>query len=63
MLLLTRRPQETIIVTTPDGTEIRFTIMGLKGNQVRLGIDAPKDVDIVREEIADRPPPTDVPAA
>jgi len=63
MLLLTRRPQETIILTTTDGTEVRVTVMGVTGNQVRVGISAPRSVTIVREEIAGREPPRDLPAA
>ena len=54
MLILTRRVSETLVITTPDGTEIRTTVLGVKGNQVRIGVDAPKDVSIDREEIHDR---------
>ena len=50
MLILTRRIGETLIV----GTEVGVTVIGVKGNQVRLGIDAPKDVQVHREEIYDR---------
>ena len=47
MLILTRRIGETLMV----GDEVTVTVLGIKGNQVRLGIDAPKTVDIYREEI------------
>jgi carbon storage regulator len=47
MLILTRRVGETVIV----GDNVRVTVVGLNGNQVRLGIDAPKDVEVHREEI------------
>ena len=47
MLVLTRRIQETLII----GDDIKITVLGIKGNQVRLGIDAPKDVSVHREEI------------
>lgn len=47
MLILTRRLGETIII----GEDIEITVLGTKGGQVRLGIDAPKDVDVHREEI------------
>ena len=47
MLILTRRPGETIIA----GDDIRITVLGVKGNQVRIGISAPKDVDVDREEV------------
>ncbi len=47
MLILTRRVGETLMI----GDEIEVTILGLKGNQVRIGINAPKDVSVHREEI------------
>ena len=47
MLILTRRTGETIIIG--DDTEV--TVLGVKGNQVRVGIKAPDDVGIYREEI------------
>lgn len=50
MLVLTRRTGEAIRV----GHDVVVTIMGLKGNQVRLGIDAPKEVAVHREEIYER---------
>ena len=50
MLILTRRVGETIIIAE----NIRVTILGVKGNQVRVGIDAPKDVAVHREEIYQR---------
>jgi carbon storage regulator len=52
MLVLTRKPQESIILGL-DG-KIKVTILGVKGNQVRIGIEAPKDVDVHREEIYQR---------
>ena len=50
MLILTRRPNETLMI----GTEITVTVLGVKGNQVRLGVNAPKDVAVHREEIFER---------
>ena len=47
MLILTRRLGESIII----GEDIVVTILGLKGNQVRIGISAPKNVSVHREEI------------
>ena len=47
MLILTRKPQESIII---DG-DIKVTFIGYKGNQIKIGIDAPPEVDIVREEL------------
>lgn len=47
MLLLTRCPGESVII----GDEIKITLLGVRGNQVRLGIDAPKNISVHREEI------------
>ena len=50
MLILTRRLSESLMI----GDEITITVLGVKGNQVRLGVDAPKDVAVHREEIYER---------
>ena len=47
MLILTRRVGETIVI----GDDVIVTVLGIKGNQVRIGINAPKDVSVHREEI------------
>ncbi len=47
MLILTRRVAETVMI----GDDITLTVLGVKGNQVRVGIDAPKEVAVHREEI------------
>lgn len=47
MLVLTRRTAETLMI----GDDVKITILSVKGNQVRVGIDAPKEVGVHREEI------------
>jgi carbon storage regulator CsrA len=47
MLILTRRVGETLMI----GDEITVTVLGVKGNQIRLGVNAPKSVAVHREEI------------
>ena len=47
MLILTRRVGETLMI----GDDVAITVLGVKGNQVRVGINAPKDVPVHREEI------------
>jgi carbon storage regulator len=50
MLILTRRVGETVMI----GNEVTVTVLGVKGNQVRIGVNAPKDVAVHREEIFER---------
>lgn len=50
MLILTRRVGETVMI----GDDVTMTILGVKGNQVRVGINAPRDVAVHREEIYER---------
>ena len=47
MLILTRRTGETIVI----GDDIRLTVLGVSGNQVRVGVNAPRDVHVHREEV------------
>jgi carbon storage regulator len=50
MLILTRRVGETVMI----GNDVTITVLGVKGNQVRVGINAPKNVAVHREEIYER---------
>ena len=50
MLILTRRVGETLVI----GDDVTVTVLGVRGNQVRLGVNAPKDVAVHREEIYQR---------
>lgn len=54
MLILTRRTGETVIIGQEGPNQMSFTILGVKGNQVRIGITAPKSVPVHREEIYER---------
>lgn len=50
MLILTRRLGETLVI----GDDVKVTVLGIKGHQVRVGIEAPRTVEVHREEIFER---------
>ena len=50
MLILTRRPGETLIISD----NIRVTVLDVSGNQIRIGVTAPREVPVHREEVAER---------
>lgn len=50
MLILTRRVGETLVI----GDDVTVTVLGVRGNQIRIGVSAPKNVSVHREEIYDR---------
>jgi carbon storage regulator len=52
MLILTRRVGESLLI----GDDVTITVLGVKGNQVRIGVNAPRDVAVHREEVLNRPP-------
>ena len=57
MLILTRRVDESLLI----GDKVTVTILGVKGNQVRIGVDAPREVSVQREELLEQNSPEQEP--
>jgi carbon storage regulator len=53
MLILTRRTEESLLI----GDDVTVTVLGVKGSQVRIGIEAPRDVEVLRSELLSEPEP------
>jgi carbon storage regulator len=53
MLVLTRRVGESILIEIPTGDPVKVTVLGVKGNQVRIGTDAPNDINLLREGLCE----------
>ena len=53
MLILTRRPTQTVTI----GKDVTVTILEIRGRQVRIGVTAPRDIAVLREEITEKPRP------
>ena len=51
MLVVTRRPSESLVIELPTGELVEITVLSVKGNQVKLGTNAPKHLSVVREEL------------
>jgi len=54
MLVVTRRPGESVIIELPTGELIEVTVLSVASNQVKLGTDAPPEVLVLREELLER---------
>lgn len=53
MLVLSRKPDESVVITTESGDEIKISVLSINGQQVRLGFDADESVTIDRAELLD----------
>ena len=51
MLVVSRRRDETVVITLPDGNRITFQVVDIRGDKVRLGIEAPKSIPVHRGEV------------
>jgi len=59
MLVVTRRPGESIVIELPTGELIEVVVLSAKGHQVKPGTDAPNYLPVMREELLERLPVTD----
>jgi carbon storage regulator len=54
MLAIPRRPGETIVIELPTGERVSVAVVRIRGNQVRLSVEAPRELPVVREELLER---------
>ena len=54
MLVLSRERSQTIVITTPDGTKLTLMVVEIRGNKVRIGVDAPREFTVHRGEVQTR---------
>lgn len=55
MLVVTRGPGQTLLLTLPDGKTIELAILSVRGRRVKVGVDAPTDITIERRELGPKP--------
>ncbi len=54
MLVLSRKRQQVVVIELPDDRKVTLVVIDIRGDKVRLGIDAPLDINVVRQELLER---------